>query len=83
MYTCLDRLTRNIRYLNALIEEVCNKCGIALVSVQEELDSLNDRGRMALNIIDIVTKWDNKRISDRTREIIAKKREKQMLLDTY
>ena len=72
----LDRLTRNIRYLNALIEEFCNKCGIAFVSIEEKLDTLNDRGQMALNIIDIVTKWDTKRISDRTREIIAKKREK-------
>ena len=31
---------------------------------------------MALKIIDIITKWDTKRISDRTREIIARKRAK-------
>ena len=72
----LDRLTRNIRYLNALIAEICVKYGIGLVSVEEGLDTSADSGQLAMNIIDIFTKWDSKRISDRTREIIARKRER-------
>jgi len=72
----LDRLTRNIRYLNAVIAEICVKYGIGLVSVEEGLDTSADSGQLAINIIDIFTKWDSKRISDRTREIIARKRER-------
>lgn len=70
----LDRLTRNIRQLNTLISEVCIKNGVELISIEEGLDTRNEGGELTVRIIDIVTKWDTKRISDRTREIIAKKR---------
>ena len=72
----LDRLTRNIRQLNTLISQVCIRNGIELISIEEGLDTRNDCGELALRIIDIITKWDTKRISDRTREIIARKRAK-------
>jgi len=72
----LDRLTRNIRQLNQIIQVLCKKGKVQLISLEEKLDTRSEIGSMALNIIDIVTKWDNKRISDRTREIIAKKRAK-------
>lgn len=72
----LDRLTRNIRYLNAIIAQICGRYGVGLVSVEEGLNTSADSGQLAVNIIDIFTKWDSKRISDRTREIIARKREK-------
>jgi DNA invertase Pin-like site-specific DNA recombinase len=72
----LDRLTRNIRKLNTLISTVCEKEGAGLISIEEELDTYTESGKLALKIIDIVTKWDTKRISDRTREIIARKRAK-------
>ncbi|MCH8887717.1 MAG: recombinase family protein, partial [SAR324 cluster bacterium] len=72
----LDRLTRNIRQLNTLISEVCIKNGVELISIEEGLDTRNEAGELTVRIIDIVTKWDTKRISDRTREIIAKKRAK-------
>lgn len=72
----LDRLTRNIRQLNTLISEVCMKNGVALISIEEGLDTRSECGGLALRIIDIITKWDTKRISDRTREIIARKRAK-------
>ena len=70
----LDRLTRNIRVLNTLISEMCMRNNIHLISVDEELDTRSECGQLALKIIDIITKWDTKRISDRTREIIARKR---------
>lgn len=72
----LDRLTRNIRKLNTLISTVCMKNGKGLISIEEGLDTYTESGELALQIIDIVTKWDNKRISDRTREIIARKKAK-------
>ncbi len=72
----LDRLTRNIRKLNTLISTVCMKNRAGLISIEEGLDTHTASGGLALKIIDIVTKWDTKRISDRTREIIARKRAK-------
>ena len=72
----LDRLTRNIRMLNHIIGEICTAAGVKLISLEEELDTTTDYGKKALNLIDIVTKWDTKRISDRTKEIIARKRQK-------
>ena len=72
----LDRLTRNIRRLNSIVSGMINEGGIRLVSVEEGLDSATESGLLALRIVDIFTKWDNKRISDRTREIIATKRAK-------
>lgn len=72
----LDRLTRNIRKLNTLISTVCMKNRAGLISIEEGLDTHTASGGLALKIIDIVTKWDTKRISDRTREIIVRKRAK-------
>lgn len=72
----LDRLTRNIRRLNSIVLSMVEKSGVGLISLEEELDSTTESGKLALHIIDIFTKWDNKRISDRTREIIASKRAK-------
>ena len=72
----LDRLTRNIRQLNTLISEMCIKNGIELISIEEGLDTRTEAGELALRLIEIITKWDTKRISDRTREIIARKRAK-------
>ena len=70
----LDRLTRNIRQLNTLITEVCMNNKVELVSIEEGFDTRNECGQLGLRLIDIITKWDTKRISDRTREIIARKR---------
>ena len=72
----LDRLTRNIRHLNTILSNICLKHDIGLVSIDEGLNTYEESGRLAIHVIDIVTKWDNKRISDRTREIIARKRER-------
>ncbi len=72
----LDRLTRNIRQLSRFISEVCVKDRIGLISIEEEFDSTSESGRLAMKVIDILAKWDTKRISDRTREIIARKRSK-------
>lgn len=72
----LDRLSRNIRKLNVVIDRILKNTDKGLVSIEEGLDSYTETGELALKIIDIVTKWDNKKISDRTREIIAHKRAK-------
>jgi site-specific DNA recombinase len=75
----LDRLTRNIRQLNTLINEMCMTNNVQLISIEEGFDTRTDCGKLGLRLIDIITKWDTKRISDRTREIIARKRAKKLV----
>ena len=72
----LDRVTRNIRELDHFLTEVCQKNGVSLISIEEGLDTSTRAGRKAIELVDIIAKWDTKRISDRTREIIARKRAK-------
>ena len=60
--------------LSRLVSEVCDKNKIGLISIEEGLDTTSESGRLPMKIIDILAKWDTKRISDRTREIIARKR---------
>ena len=59
-----------------LINRMCLQNKKHLISIEEGFDTRNECGQLGLKLIDIITKWDTKRISDRTREIIAKKRAK-------
>ncbi len=70
----LDRLTRNIRYFTHLLDNVFKPNGIEIVSLDEGLESFTKRGKLAIDILNIVTKWEKKKISDRTKEMIEKKR---------
>ncbi len=70
----LDRVTRSIRSIHEFIQTVCDKHEVTLISVEEGLDSSTDHGKLALQMIDIIGKWDAKMISDRTKEFIARKR---------
>jgi site-specific DNA recombinase len=70
----LDRLTRNIR-LYADLLEVFERHGVRLVSVMEGIDSSEPAGQLALQTLAHAARWDAKRISDRTKEFIERKRE--------
>lgn len=70
----LDRLTRNVRELDDLLAQLQVRDRVRLVSIAEGLDSATEGGRLALHLVQIVAKWEVKRIPDRTREIIARKR---------
>ena len=70
----LDRLTRNIRLLSRYFEELCQRRQVGLVSIDEQLDLHSEGGQLVSAIIGIVAKWENKRLSDRTRAMIARKR---------
>ena len=48
----LDRLTRSVRDLGALIEDLFG--GVALASVEESLDSSTANGRMVINLLGTV-----------------------------
>ncbi|MBI4083128.1 MAG: recombinase family protein [Candidatus Lambdaproteobacteria bacterium] len=70
----LDRLTRNVRELDDLLEQLQVRGRVRLVSIEEGLDSATESGRLAVHTVQIVARWEVKRIPDRTREIIARKR---------
>lgn len=61
----LDRLTRSIRDLGELIEELFN--GVSLASVEESLDSSTAGGRMVINLLGTVAQWERETVSERTK----------------
>ena len=69
----LDRLTRNIRFYADLLA-VFRKHNVRLISVKEGIDSQESSGQLALETLLHAARWDAKRISDRTKEFIERKR---------
>lgn len=61
----LDRLTRSVRDLGALIES--HFAGrTALLSVGEAIDTRSANGRMMLNILTTIAQWEREAIGERT-----------------
>lgn len=61
----LDRLTRNIRDMNYLIEEIFNTS--SLFSVTDQVDTRSPSGRLVLNILMSVAQWEREEIGARTK----------------
>ena len=70
----LDRLTRSVRDLGTILD-LCEKKGIALMSVEEKLDTSCAAGRMVLNIMATVSQWEREVIGERTATVLRAKRE--------
>ena len=68
----LDRLTRSVRDLGALLDSIFRRC--ALVSVTEQVDTSTAGGRMVLHILTSVAQWEHEAISERTAAAMAAKR---------
>lgn len=62
--TKLDRLTRSIRDLNVLIEDVFNHS--SLFSVTDQVDTRSPTGRLILNVLCSVSQWERETASTRT-----------------
>ena len=62
--TKLDRLTRSIRDLNVLIEEVFSSS--SLFSVNDQVDTRSASGRLILNILMSVSQWERESTAQRT-----------------
>jgi site-specific DNA recombinase len=60
----LDRLTRSVRDLGALLEGVFQKA--ALLSVGEQIDTRTAAGRLVLNVLGSVSQWEREAIGERT-----------------
>ena len=70
----LDRLTRSVRDLGYLIDDLFD--GVALASVEESLDTTTAGGRFVLHILGAVAQWERETISERTRSTLRFKRER-------
>jgi len=64
----LDRLTRSVKDLGYLVEDVFNKHGIAFSSLQDNFDTSTANGRMVMNILATLAQWERDIISERTRD---------------
>ena len=69
----LDRLTRSVKDLCALLERFARR-GVALISVAESLDTSSAAGRLVLNIMTAVSQWEREAIGERTRDAMSHKR---------
>lgn len=66
----LDRLTRSVRDLGYLIDDVFEKNGVAFTSVQDNFDTTTANGRLILNILGTVAQWERDIIAERTADAL-------------
>jgi DNA invertase Pin-like site-specific DNA recombinase len=69
----LDRLTRSVRDLGALVETYFLAGKWSLMSVSEQIDTRTAAGRMVLHILAAVSQWERETIAERTAEAMAYK----------
>src|SRR5581483_6243546 len=69
----LDRLTRSVKDLCALLE-LFEKRKVALISVVESLDTGSAAGRLVITIMGAVSQWEREAIGERTRDALRHKR---------
>src|SRR5438874_1996729 len=62
----VDRLTRSVADLGALVERYFAPGKAALLSVGEKIDTRSAAGRLVLNVLASVTQWDREAIGERT-----------------
>lgn len=62
----LDRLTRSVRDLGALVETYFASGKAALLSVGEQIDTRSAAGRLVLNVLASVSQWEREAIGERT-----------------
>ena len=68
----LDRLTRSMRDLHQLLEEVFSK--VELHSVAEKVDTSSAAGRLVLNVLMSVAEWEREAIGERTTTALKAKK---------
>ena len=64
----LDRLTRSVKDLGYLVEDVFGKNHVAFSSLQDNFDTCTANGRMVMNILATIAQWERDIISERTRD---------------
>lgn len=74
--TKLDRLTRSIKDIQIMIDEVFNhpKVNGELHSVEDQLNTSTASGRLVLNVLISVSQWEREAIGERTSAALKHKR---------
>ncbi len=67
----LDRLTRSVKDLGALVDKYFQKH--ALLAVQEQVDTRSAAGRLVLNVLASVAQWERETIGERTSAALRHK----------
>lgn len=70
----LDRLTRSVKDLGALIEKHFGEGKASLLSVADNIDTRSASGRLVLNVLGSVAQWERETISERTAQAKAEMR---------
>lgn len=70
----LDRLTRSVRDLGYLVQDVFGKYETAFSSIQDNFDTTTANGKLILNILGSVAQWERDIVVERTRDVMAHKR---------
>lgn len=68
----LDRLTRSVRDLGALVD-LFQAHEVSIISTYETLDTTTANGRMILNITATIAQWEREVICERTRDALGAK----------
>lgn len=70
----LDRLTRSVRDLGFLLEDVFDRHHVAFASVADNFDTSTANGRLILNVLGSVAQWEREIIVERTTDALAHKK---------
>lgn len=70
----LDRLTRRLKDLTYLAEDVFEKNGIGFTSVQDSFDTTSASGKLILNVLGAVAQWQREDTSERIKRNFASKK---------
>jgi len=76
----LDRLTRSVKDLGYLVEDVFKKNDVAFSSLQDNFDTATANGRMVMNILATFAQWERDIISERTRDAMQFMRKDMKLI---
>jgi len=69
----LDRLTRSVKDLGTMTA-LFEKTGVALVSVQDSINTSTAAGRLVLNVLGSVAQWESEAIGERTKAAMSVKK---------
>lgn len=69
----LDRLTRSVKDLGTMTT-LFEKTGVALVSVQDSINTSTAAGRLVLNVLGSVAQWESEAIGERTKAAMSVKK---------
>jgi len=64
----LDRLTRNIRDLGYLVQDVFERFGVDFSSIKDSFDTSTASGKLVLNVLGSIAQWEREMIAERTRD---------------